>query len=123
MKNDNSSWTAAPNVTDPSQTPPFDAAVFSIPGPNSAGRHVGFVQGTGNATVETEGFMTYGGVVLHEGEAGIETLWYALPSVDAASTWSLNWNATGDDTDGKILVTLKTNPPSDGGNPNPVLAM
>ena len=50
----------------------------------------------------------------------METLWYALPADDASDVWSLNWNATGDDDDvGKTVLTLKTNPPSNGSHPHP----
>jgi hypothetical protein len=56
--------------------------------------------------------LTYGSYVFVWVERGeLESLWYALPS-NMDGIYALKWNSTGDESGGKIPITLKKTPPS-----------
>ncbi|KAI9897381.1 hypothetical protein N3K66_007237 [Trichothecium roseum] len=123
---DDTAWTVSPNDT--VESPPFTQATFYIPTASAASRQAGFVPDDDEDNADAEdgkqldGFLLYGNFAFHRGDGGkMETLWYALPAADASDVWSLNWNSTGDDDDdaGRTVLTLKTNPPSNGSHPHP----
>ncbi|KAI0007666.1 hypothetical protein F4779DRAFT_494459 [Xylariaceae sp. FL0662B] len=93
--------------------PAWTNATFFVPGPRSASHQVGFAPAAPAADVSASGFVFYGQVALHQspGDQQLRTLWYALPT-GTAGVWSLNWNATADAREGKVLVTVKATAPA-----------
>ncbi|KAI1496052.1 hypothetical protein F5X99DRAFT_401617 [Biscogniauxia marginata] len=109
---DNNALKGNPNTTSSTTSPSWSNVTLFVPGPTSSSHKVGFSNTTTNGTVSASGFVFYGQDVLHENSNGnLETLWYAVPaSMD--SVWSLNWNSTGDETEGIIMVSLRSAAPS-----------
>ncbi|KAH7007166.1 hypothetical protein EDB80DRAFT_777747 [Ilyonectria destructans] len=108
-------WLGSPNSTifSDSDLPSWSNYTFSVPSAGSSAHDVSFLSSTNSTSgVFTTGFTFYGTFIFVTGTSGsMESLWYALPT-DTDGIYKLNWNTTGDDTDGKILLTLKKNPPS-----------
>ncbi|KAH9995009.1 hypothetical protein F4779DRAFT_200642 [Xylariaceae sp. FL0662B] len=102
----------SPNTTDDTSAPTWSNLTFQIPGPTSSSHQVGFTNSTPGSDMSDSGFVFYGQFLLHNNTDGsLESLWYALPS-DYDGVWALNWNSTGDDTEGKVMLTLKATAPS-----------
>ncbi|KAH7176771.1 hypothetical protein EDB81DRAFT_49994 [Dactylonectria macrodidyma] len=108
-------WLGSPNTTvfDGSDVPDWSNYTFSVPSAGSSSHDVNFLSSsneTGN--VLTTGFTFYGTFIFVTGTDGnMESLWYALPT-DTDGIYKLQWNTTGDDSDDKVLLTLKKTPPS-----------
>ncbi|KAK6956680.1 hypothetical protein Daesc_001959 [Daldinia eschscholtzii] len=106
-----SSLLANPNVTAANE-PTWSNLTFNVPDNTTSSHQVGFTNTTTDGKRSGFGFVFYGEFLLHKSvEGDLESMWYAVPS-DQDGIWSLNWNSTDDDTEGKVLVTLKATPPS-----------
>ncbi|KAI8964488.1 hypothetical protein F5Y11DRAFT_315828 [Daldinia sp. FL1419] len=102
-----------PNAT-AGHVPTWSNLTFIVPDTTSSTHQVGFTNSTSTGNRSVYGFVFYGEFLLHKDLSGdLESLWYAVPS-DQDGVWVLNWNSTDDDTEGKVLVTLKATPPSRG---------
>ncbi|KAK4107641.1 hypothetical protein N656DRAFT_832955 [Canariomyces notabilis] len=109
-------WLGSPNTTvftNPSDISSWSNKTFGVPSASSSSKNVLFVNGTMDSTSDVvTDLLTYGSYVFVWGERGdMESLWYALPS-DLDGIFALKWNSTGDESDGKIPITLKKTPPS-----------
>ncbi|KAI1100368.1 hypothetical protein F4804DRAFT_47697 [Jackrogersella minutella] len=102
-----------PNTTASDTTPTWSNLTFNVPDTTTAGHQVAFSNSSNSTTGRSgSGFVFYGSFLFHKNtEGGLKSMWYALPS-DTDGVWSLNWNSTGDDTTGQVLITLKTTAPS-----------
>lgn len=103
----------SPNATDTSPT--WSNLTFNVPDTTASGHQVSFSNSTNSTTGRSSsGFLFYGQYLFHQSTGGdLKSEWYALPS-GQDGVWSLNWNSTGDDTDGKVIVTLRAIAPSSG---------
>ncbi|KAI0887736.1 uncharacterized protein GGS22DRAFT_88557 [Annulohypoxylon maeteangense] len=102
----------SPNATE--TTPSWSNLTFNVPDTTSSGHQVSFSNSTTNSTTgrSASGFVFYGQYLFHQNTGGnLQSMWYALPS-DQDGVWTLNWNSTGDDTDGQVIVTLRAVAPS-----------
>lgn len=85
-----------------------------VPDTTSSTHNVGFTNSTPGSGMSATGFTFYGHVLLHQNDDGtLKSLFYAVPS-DTEGIWSLDWNSTDDDTEGKVLLTVKATAPSKG---------
>ncbi|KAF7553392.1 hypothetical protein G7Z17_g3678 [Cylindrodendrum hubeiense] len=113
----NNVWLGSPNSTvfDDTNTtlPDWSNYTFSVPSSGSSSHDVSFISSSSDSSnVITTGFTFYGTFIFVTGTSGnLESLFYALPT-DTDGIYKLKWNTTGDDTDDKILLTLKKTPPS-----------
>ncbi|KAI1473145.1 uncharacterized protein F4812DRAFT_454961 [Daldinia caldariorum] len=111
IANSDNSLVANPNTT-AANDPTWSNLTFSVPNTTSSSHQVGFSNSTSDDNRSGSGFVFYGDFLLHKETSGdLQSMWYAVPS-GQDNIWTLNWNYTDDDTDGKVLVTLKTTPPS-----------
>ncbi|KAF3068424.1 putative cytochrome p450 protein [Daldinia childiae] len=102
---------ASPNTTT-GNAPTWSNLTFMVPDTTSSSHQVGFTNSTTSTDRSGSGFVFYGDFLLHKNTDGdLKALWYAVPS-DEDRIWTLNWNSTDDDTEGKVVVTLKATPPS-----------
>ncbi|KAI1079055.1 hypothetical protein F5B20DRAFT_191317 [Whalleya microplaca] len=103
----------SPNsTTDSTSTPTWSNLTFLIPGPTSSSHDVGFTNSTPGSDMSASGFIFYGQFLLHQNTDGsLKSMWYALPT-GTDRVWTLGWNSTGDDTEGKVTLTLKATAPS-----------
>ncbi|KAI1653265.1 hypothetical protein F4813DRAFT_375254 [Daldinia decipiens] len=102
---------ASPNTT-AGNAPTWSNLTFMVPDMTSSSHQVGFANSTISGGGSASEFVFYGDFLLHKNTDGdINGLWYAVPS-DEDRIWTLNWNSTDDDTEEKVLVTLKATPPS-----------
>lgn len=111
-----SSFLGNPNTTAvPSASPTWSNMTLAVPSP-SASSHSVTLLSSSNVTGDTvtSGFTFYGRFVFVQESGGFQSLFYALPT-ETTGIWSLNWNTTGDGTDGKVLVSLRDAVPSNGG--------
>ncbi|KAK5633725.1 hypothetical protein RRF57_009439 [Xylaria bambusicola] len=96
---------------DVDSSPSWSNKAFYIPAASSASHDVGFTLEPGT-DMDTSGFIFYDATLLHVSEDNsLQSLWYALPT-QYEKVWSLRWNATGDESDGHLAVTLRTVPPA-----------
>ncbi|KAI0150718.1 hypothetical protein GGR57DRAFT_181245 [Xylariaceae sp. FL1272] len=86
---------------------------FFIPSPSSTSHGVGFTDSTSGSDISTSGFIFDGQFVTHLNEDGrhLETLWYVVPT-QSNRVWSLRWNSTGDESEGQVMVSLRSVGPS-----------
>ncbi|KAI1407057.1 hypothetical protein F5Y13DRAFT_183688 [Hypoxylon sp. FL1857] len=101
-----------PNTTASDSSPTWSNLTFYVPDTTTSSHQVEFTNSTSDINRSISGFVFYGQFLLHKNTKGdLQTLWYALPT-DTDGVWSLNWNSTGDDTEGQVVVTLKATAPS-----------
>ncbi|KAI2470211.1 hypothetical protein F4781DRAFT_186475 [Annulohypoxylon bovei var. microspora] len=102
----------SPNTTTGDTTPTWSNLTFNVPDTTSSSHQVAFSNSTNSTTGRSSsGFTFYGQFLLHNTDGSLKSMWYALPS-GQDGIWTLNWNSTGDDTDGQVIVTLKATAPS-----------
>ncbi|KAH8904104.1 hypothetical protein BR93DRAFT_985408 [Coniochaeta sp. PMI_546] len=109
------SFLGNPNTTAvPSSSPSWSNLTLAIPSSSSSSHAVTLVSSS-NATsdVTTTGFTFYGRFLFILESGAFESLFYALPT-ENQDVWSLNWNTTGDDTEGQVLVSLRNAKPTNG---------
>lgn len=100
----------SPNATD--TAPTWSNLTLSVPDATSSSHQVSFTNSTNNGTgVSSSGFVFYGQYLFHQADGALQSEWYVLPS-GQDGIWTLNWNSTGDDTDGQVIVTLRAVGPS-----------
>ncbi|KAI0851190.1 hypothetical protein F5Y00DRAFT_16599 [Daldinia vernicosa] len=110
---------ANPNTTTTGNTPTWSNLTFIVPDTTSSSHKVEFTNSTTTGDRSGTGFVFYGEFLLHKSTDGdLKAMWYAVPS-GQDNVWTLNWNSTDDDTEGKVIVTLKATPPSRGADKNP----
>ncbi|KAI1134257.1 hypothetical protein F5Y05DRAFT_422815 [Hypoxylon sp. FL0543] len=103
---------ANPNTTASDSSPTWSNLTFFVPDNTTSSHQVEFTNSTSDINRSISGFVFYGQFLLHKNTQGdLQTLWYAIPT-DKEDVWSLNWNSTGDDTEGQVVVTLKATAPS-----------
>ncbi|KAI4862340.1 hypothetical protein F4820DRAFT_430871 [Hypoxylon rubiginosum] len=104
----------SPNTTANSGSPTWSNVTLLVPDTSSDSHQVGFTNSTPGSGMSANGFVFYGEFLLHKSSDGnLKSLWYAVP-LEQDGIWSLEWNSTGDDTSGQILLTLKATAPSHG---------
>ncbi|KAK9419338.1 hypothetical protein SUNI508_01315 [Seiridium unicorne] len=110
-------------VVGPGQPPPsWSNVTYFLPSDTASSRQTGFVDSSVSTEDTTAGFVFYGNTAAWEDSTGaLQTKWYATP-YGSTNIWNLNWDSTNDDSDDKVLVTLRTvtptvephNPPGPG---------
>ncbi|KAI1801331.1 hypothetical protein F4811DRAFT_534885 [Daldinia bambusicola] len=111
MASSDSSLVANPNTTTANE-PTWSNLTFNVPDTTSSSHQVAFTNSTSDVNRSGSGFVFYGDFLLHKNNTGdLQSMWYAVPS-GQDHIWTLNWNYADDDTEGKVLVTLKATPPS-----------
>ncbi|KAI0120796.1 hypothetical protein F4776DRAFT_665424 [Hypoxylon sp. NC0597] len=101
-----------PNTTATDSTPTWSNLTFNVPDATNSSHQVEFTNSTSVNDKSVTGFVFYGQFLLHKATDGdLKTLWYVLPT-DTDGVWSLNWNSTGDESEGQVIVTLKATAPS-----------
>ncbi|KAI1211176.1 uncharacterized protein F4807DRAFT_419281 [Annulohypoxylon truncatum] len=108
----------SPNTTD--TTPTWSNLTFNVPDTITAGHQVSFSNSSTNSSGRSaSGFIFYGQYLFHQASSGdLKSMWYALPS-GQDGIWTLNWNSTGDTTEGQVIVTLRAVAPSTDGADSP----
>ncbi|KAL7627708.1 hypothetical protein AAE478_001902 [Parahypoxylon ruwenzoriense] len=102
----------SPNSTSTSNAPSWSNLTFVVPAADSSSHDVEFTSSTPGTNVSASGFTFYGQFLFHKKNDGnLESMWYALPS-EQEGVWTLGWNTTGDDTEGKVLLSLRAVAPS-----------
>ncbi|KAI0835051.1 hypothetical protein F5Y06DRAFT_277263 [Hypoxylon sp. FL0890] len=105
---------ANPNTTASDSSPTWSNLTFYVPDNTTSSHQVEFTNSTSGVNKSVSAFVFYGQFLLHKTTSGdLQTLWYALPT-DTDGVWSLNWNSTGDDTEGQVVVSLTSTAPSTG---------
>ncbi|KAI1387161.1 uncharacterized protein F4822DRAFT_405640 [Hypoxylon trugodes] len=101
-----------PNTTTGDSAPTWSNLTFNVPDSTSSGHQVGFTNSTSDGDRSVTNFVFYGQFLLYKNTDGsLKSLWYAVPS-DEDGVWTLNWNSTGDESDGQVIVSLRAIPPS-----------
>ncbi|OTB09365.1 hypothetical protein M426DRAFT_315924 [Hypoxylon sp. CI-4A] len=106
-----STLVGSPNATT-GVSPSWSNLTFSVPDDDSSDHQVSFQNSTSGTGRLATGFLFYGDVLLHKNtDSSLNSLWYVVPT-EYDDVWALNWNETGDETDGKVLVSLRTTVPT-----------
>ncbi|KAI3319488.1 hypothetical protein HD806DRAFT_509154 [Xylariaceae sp. AK1471] len=101
-----------PDLTSSRGSPAWANKAFFVPSWTSSSHHVGFTSTDSEPETSTSGFIFYGATALHQGPGNtLQGLWYAVPT-RFQKIWALQWNATDDNSDGKMSVTLRSTPPA-----------
>lgn len=115
VSSSSTSFSGNPNTTAvPSLTPSWSNLTLAIPSSSSSSHAVTLISSS-NATSDTTttGFTFYGRFVFIQESGAFESLFYAVPT-ENGDIWNLNWNATGDGTEGQVLVSLRNAKPLNG---------
>ena len=109
----NNEFIGNPDVNTSRAIPSWSNKAFFIPTVTSSSHRVGFTSDPdGGADVDTSGFIFYEDTALHlNADHSLSSLWYVLPT-RYERVWSLHWNATGDGSDGRVAVKLRSVPPA-----------
>ncbi len=111
----NNAFVGNPDMKSSRGIPSWSNKAFFIPTPASSSHRVGFTteisEPDPDTDTDTSGFIFYGATALHlSADNTLHGLWYVLPT-QSNKIWSLHWNATGDQSDGRLSVTLRSVPP------------
>ncbi|KAI0165231.1 hypothetical protein GGR52DRAFT_585249 [Hypoxylon sp. FL1284] len=110
----NEELVGSPNTTANAGAPTWSNLTLLIPETTSESHVVEFTNVAPGTGMSTNGFVFYGDFLFHQSNEGkVESLWYAVP-LEKDGIWSLEWNPTGGEADGQILLTLKVTAPSKG---------
>ncbi|KAL6405201.1 hypothetical protein AUP68_12045 [Ilyonectria robusta] len=98
--------------TSVTSTASWSNLTFYVPSPSSSEHAVGFVESADDSSEIVTEFTFYGAWIATSDSTGtLQTLWYVTPT-ETEGIYSVKWNSTGDSTDGKISIALRTTAPS-----------
>ncbi|KAF7555939.1 hypothetical protein G7Z17_g1819 [Cylindrodendrum hubeiense] len=110
-KQDDDTLTGSPD-TSVTSTASWSNITFYVPSPSSSKHAVGFAKSVGDVPEIVTEFIFYGAWIATIDTTGtLQTLWYVTPT-ETDGIYSLKWNATGDSTEGKITIALRTTAPA-----------